>query len=526
MESSSSGVVLAVLVLGLAGPLGAVSEEPPPEAAVVVVIGRHFTGEAGGNGFVIGDGTLVVTCAHLGFEKSARGGHRAPMLLTVFSPYLGDACEAHMVASDDALDLAVLEIPWQGHPSLSPADANTVTAARACRVIGLGTAMQHTTEPDFVSEEGETWEPDREELPVFFIGVRRGTPQFVELEGIGRLGPGWSGAPMVIPGTSVAIGCFATLDRRGLGDGKIIDRGARGPALNQVFRLLGENVRKDRLHRPAGYRQSPEDAREACALALRATHAAQPGRYELVLEPVRAFLKLRPDSVLGHRLLARASEETGQREAARASYRRALELDPNSAHTRICYAQFLGGNGEPNEALQILDPLWKSGRLHDLVGLALMNVLSQRKEFSRCLAILEEATASNPRNAYLWQQIAACRMQMQGPAAAVEPLARAVELLPERGPFRGGLAQLLEQTGALDEAEKHFRALLEIEPQNPVVYYWLADFLRKHRPASQEEAVQVAERALGLPPGGHLPREEIEKLIKSIRDQISSAVPE
>ncbi len=99
MESSPSCVVIAALLLGLVGPLLAASEEPPPEAAVVMITGRHLTGEAGGNGFVIGDGTLVVTCAHMGFEKSARGGHRAPMLLTVFSPYLGDACEAHVVAS-------------------------------------------------------------------------------------------------------------------------------------------------------------------------------------------------------------------------------------------------------------------------------------------------------------------------------------------------------------------------------------------------------------------------------------------
>jgi tetratricopeptide (TPR) repeat protein len=526
MKSSSSCVVVAALALALVDPLGAASEEPPPEAAVVMVIGRHFTGEAGGNGFVIGDGTLAVTCAHMGFERSARGSHRAPMLLTVFSPYLGEACEAHVVASDEELDLAVLEIPWRGHPALRPGDANAVTAARACRVIALRTAMRHASEPDFTPGEGETWEPDGEELPVFFIGVRRGTPQFVELEGIGRLGPGWSGSPMLVPGTSVAIGCFATLDRRGLGDGKIIDRGARGPALNQVFRLLGEGTGKDRLCPPTRYRGSPEDAREACALALRAMHAVQPGRYEFALEPVRAFLKLRPDSVFGHRVLARAGEETGQREAARASYRRALELDPSSIHTRIYYAQFLGRNGEPNEALQILEPLWNSGRMHDLVGLALMNVLSQRKEFGRCLAILEEAAANNPRNAYVWQQMAACHLQMEGPAAALEPLTRAVELLPERGPFRGGLAQLLETTGALDEAEKHFRKLLEIEPQNPVVYYWLADFLRRHRPALQEEAVQVAEKALGLAPHSHLPREEIEKLIKQIQDAASSTTPQ
>ena len=79
------------------------------------------------------------------------------MLLTVFSPYLGEACEAHIVGSDKELDLAVLEIPWQGHPALCPADANAVMAARTCRVLGLRTALRYTNEPDFAPQERETF---------------------------------------------------------------------------------------------------------------------------------------------------------------------------------------------------------------------------------------------------------------------------------------------------------------------------------------------------------------------------------
>ena len=56
---------------GAGGTRGAAPQEPSPEAAVVMILGRHFGGEGGGNGFVIGDGTLVVTCDHMGFEKSA-----------------------------------------------------------------------------------------------------------------------------------------------------------------------------------------------------------------------------------------------------------------------------------------------------------------------------------------------------------------------------------------------------------------------------------------------------------------------
>ncbi|MGE5295445.1 MAG: tetratricopeptide repeat protein, partial [Solirubrobacterales bacterium] len=136
-----------------------------------------------------------------------------------------------------------------------------------------------------------------------------------------------------------------------------------------------------------------------------------------------------------------------------------------------------------------------------------------------CVEILEEAIKSEPGNAYLWQQMAACRMQTQGLAGAVEPLTRAVELWPERGAPRGSLARLLEKTGNLDEAEKHFRTLLDVEPDNPVVYYWLAEFLHKHRPNAAPEAFLIARKALDLPGPTSLPREKIERLIANIQGQ-------
>ncbi len=78
MAKSRSRAVVAGLVLGLLEPVRAAPGEPPPEAAVVMITGREFTGEAGGNGFVIGDGTLVVTCDHMGFEKSGAGATAPP----------------------------------------------------------------------------------------------------------------------------------------------------------------------------------------------------------------------------------------------------------------------------------------------------------------------------------------------------------------------------------------------------------------------------------------------------------------
>jgi predicted Zn-dependent protease len=82
---------------------------------------------------------------------------------------------------------------------------------------------------------------------------------------------------------------------------------------------------------------------------------------------------------------------------------------------------------------------------------------------------------------------------------------------------------LLEQTGRFDEAEKHFRELLKIEPDNPVVHVWLARFLAEHRPEAKNEALKEARIALDLPPGKGLPKQRIEQIIHELESQPAPA---
>lgn len=492
-----------------------------PESALVLVVSRFFSGEQAGNGFVVGDGTLAVTNDHLVYEQSEKGDHRLEGFVAVFSPYLGEMCSARILASDEELDLSVLEVPWRGHPALALADANTVMSMRSAHVTGLPAVVKRLSDWDTGGMDVETFTPDEEELPISLTSVWMQVPRVVTLKGIGKLGRGWSGSPMLVPGTSTVVGCFGRVRRSSILPHPITQR-AQGPAVCRVPRLLGGSFDKGRLCRTDALLRCPEDAHEACSAALRASSMLRPGQYESAIEPVLAFLKRRPDSAAGQRMLAYASEKIGRMDVAREAYRRATELDPDSLNGQLLYAQFLAGQGDMNGAQQILEPLWQAGRSRDLVAMALVNLWSEHKEFARCIQILEAATRSNPRNAYLWQQMTACRMQTEGPDAAIGPLNRVVELYPERGPFRGSLARLLETTGRLDEAEIHFRKLLEIEPDNPVVYLWLAEFLSKHRPPAQAEALKMAEKALALPPRLSLSRDKIEKLVAEIHSRTKS----
>jgi tetratricopeptide (TPR) repeat protein len=511
------GIVILFLVVLAAPSLVWAGQDGLPESALVVVMSRYFFGEQAGNGFIIGDGTLVVTSDHLVYEQSSKGDHRLDGFVAVFSPYLGQACDARILASDEELDLAVLEVPWKGHPSLAVADANAVMDARSARIVGLPTIVRRLDDWDSGGST-EAFKTEEEELPVAFVAVREHVPQFVTLGGARQVGPGWSGSPLLAPGTSTAVGCFNIIQFSSKNE-RIASQHAAGPVAWQVYRLLGGSFDRSRLRRVDTSLKHPEDAHEACSLALRASSFLHPDRYAAALESARAFVRLRPESGFGYKLLAYANDKLDQTEAARESYRRAAELDPNSLNGRILHAQFLVEHEDPNGARQILESLWRAGRSRDLVAIALVNLWSEQKEFSRCLQILDEAITANPRDAYLWQQMAGCRMQTQGPAAGVEPLTRAVELLPERGPARASLARLLETTGNLDAAEMHFRKLLDVEPDNPVVYFWLAQFLSQHRTQTMDEALKTAEEAMSLPPRASLPRATIEQLIGDIRSR-------
>jgi len=261
---------------------------------------------------------------------------------------------------------------------------------------------------------------------------------------------------------------------------------------------------------------------DAFILLAQAYHYFTNDQYGWASDRIEKFIRLRPNSSYGYTQSAGIAEKQGRFDLAEQHFKKALELNPVGTESQFYYAQFLSDR-QPDKALEMLQQMWHLDQWKPAVAVSMFNILVERDQFQRASELLNEALKINPRNAYLWMGLGGCQYKSDKLDEAIVNYTKGVELLPERGPFRGQLAHLLEQVGRLDEAEKHFRELLNVEPNNPVVHLWLTQFLGKHRPEAVDEALKEAKIALGLPPRKGMPREKIEQIIQELQSQAAPA---
>lgn len=489
------------------------SESPVAvDDCLVIILSTTPTEGRPGTGFVIGDGTLVVTAYHVVAEASSEGQHKMLGVVKVLSPYLGQCCYAEAIAVNEQQDLVVLKVPWQGHPAFKLADDRELLQATDLETIGMlsiVSAIPAETDRPFPP----SFSLGRDILEIDFVAVRQQVPQFVSLAGRGQLGPGWSGAPMILPGTLKAAGCFVRLSKS-IGDGQVT---CQGPALAQVKHLLVENNLSHSLTASQPLLAEKADGYAVARLFLQTHKDLIQNRYEEASAGIEELLMLRPQTPAFHVLAAQLQEKQKHDDQAQTHYQAALKLDPRTPAIRMIYGQFLLER-DPTQAMAILEGLWGHASMRPwLILIMWSHVQGTPTIDEHYRQLLEEALDMEPGNAYLWLNLGAAQLQQGQADEGFQSMTKAVELFPERSSLRGQLARLLESSGRLEQAEGQFRRLLEIEPENPVVYFWLARFLTKHRPQSKSMALDVASKALSLPPGHGLPREEIEQLIREIR---------
>jgi tetratricopeptide (TPR) repeat protein len=504
---------LAVMLLALSTGRLCAAESRNPEAAVTFVFSRNIGGTSCGNGFVVGDGTIIVTARHLVFPQRLKGLHQGESMVTVFSPYLGDAAEVDVVAQDAALDLIILRGPWKGHPALELAEEADLVAAANVEVVGFTDCQAAVTagQPrllDSVSLKRAT-------LGVNAITVRQSISRTI-LTNTAPPGPGWAGAPIFLGNIDArkVAGCFS----RTQGDGSA----GIGTSAGAIRKLIDQSNLSPALTSTNPAPSDPGHSPAATLEYFRAVAASAAGNSKLSLEHLQSFLKLRPNSAIGYRELAGQLHALGRLAESQNAYAKALEINPAMISARVLYGQLLQERILPGAAEEHLRYAWRQGRRGTSAAIPLCNLLREQGKEPERLKVLTEAVERNPFDGHLWNYLGQSRRMTSDHAGAAAAFARSADLMPENESIRLRAADEFEAAGNDTQAAEQYRLLLAEHEESATAHYSFARFLGRDT-TRREQALNEARLALNFAdrPGAP-PRAMIQSLISAIRAERAS----
>jgi pentatricopeptide repeat protein len=277
---------------------------------------------------------------------------------------------------------------------------------------------------------------------------------------------------------------------------------ALGCSVGSVRRLLNEHGLESAAMRPVPLLETIPDGRMAFSLVMDYLEALLNHDTAKSIELARRLTLRRPDSIRAHLMLAHGAavavmEPNGPVEQfhglAEASFKRALEIDPNCAHAHAAYANYLVDCRRESEALTHvrsalrLDP-------NDVLSQVNRLFLLDRIDPVRARSAGEEAVGRDPNNPYFWFYHSTTLLRLDEAELALAAAQRAVDLDPN-GLFYSPLADALVKLNRIDEAENAYKRMTE-SCSCQSCWYTYAMFLvhrRQDRPAEAAEALEQAE---------------------------------
>ena len=470
-------------------PIADWSERLNPRAVVYVVyLGRTQTGyrlKGARLAFAIGDGRHVVTAAHCvdDFQDATGDAIATPLLV---SPHYGDVFQAEIVAADQESDVALLRARWPAHPALQLASTQDVARSKQIGVAGY---------PPRAEKGRLSAKVFLEDLSAFRAKLLVGK-RAIGLSAARFIGPGWSGAPMILPKSGEVAGVFSSHDLVQI-DQNVVLHNLYGCDMQAIVRLLGANGIE--LAPAVENVESEHDAKsdEAFGLLLQFFERFMQGDVNGKLEVARQLRELRPTSPQIRLLVALAAHEkfiTTQKkddEARRTSdaeFQEALRLlsDNDDTFIRVAYGCYLLYDGRPADAVEVLRTAEQQAPRDPFIGMSLLRALTEHKS-DEALTFGDALCRQQPQNHACWFEYAGTLWEFGMDPKAIQAAKNAIRF---GGPnfYRGRLAGVLAKAGRMDEAEAVYKELLEVQPREGTFWLWYARFLIEDRSQRQSDA--------------------------------------
>jgi|GEM_PF-722920 len=230
------------------------------------------------------------------------------------------------------------------------------------------------------------------------------------------------------------------------------------------FRMLGAEERWDEaiaaLER--AIRFDPESEYLQLILSRAYLHRQQPEQAAVILE---ALLAKNPENAAGHELLGDVFSLQKQYPLAVDHFRRASELNPESAVLSLRLAMTLARMGQQDEAITLLEALLEKHPDADLARLALARLYLSEKDQDRAFAAYRQLLEQQPDELAVVLEFGKL-LEQENSAAALELYQSFIVRNPRAAAVRQRLAQYFLQQNQLDAALVQLKAIQQQFPDN------------------------------------------------------------
>ena len=483
-----SALVLAAALL--LAPLASRGEEVKPapvpvsnaENAVVLIRTLNSLRSARGSGFLVGDGSWVVTASHVVAVDIGKGKKTADGTALVFSPWTGRSYEARVVAIDPQADIALLKLPFGGFPSLPLENINvkaadalpTALGDRMLRLYGFPLAYGEDTVASLAKPEH--WDSKIQSV------LKRGETSLCVMNTSPDVQPGWSGGPMISLDHGAVIGVFHSLYRKG-GMGAPYPAGSASAYLADLLRTAGAGDPEAFTRVPAPTMPHPANAAELMAREMRSLSWSAVGNWRKAEEEQREIVKRTPDDALAHTEEGRLLMLLQKYEAALAELKEAVRLAPKSITAQFYLGRAYHLNYDPKGAIAALkEAVAASGGKEVEPQLQLATVYEDNQKMELAEKALRDAVAAAPEHPGALYRLADLLLRTHKDAEAFKLFQQATEMSlsdPALSNIALAHARALDNVHKQREAEGLYRLIVRSDPDNGAAHFYLAQLLTK-----------------------------------------------
>ncbi len=461
----------------------------------------HSTGfyiESSGISFAIGDGTYLVTAAHCVDHFVSQATSESLLTPFVLSHYHGDFFEVEVVSMDMERDVALLKAGWGGHPSFTLVPAGEVSHATELLVAGYPSVDQNYeigVIPRQVCLERLSLirhDPEAKGRAIIMGGGR-------------HVGPGWSGSPIILPDTDRVAGVFGSHNYEMHGDDYLF-HDLMGSDNLPILRLLENETIDIGLFERNGESPQSIHASECCEIIFEYLAFNDDYESELAMESLQEWSRLDPDSFACHLftawelIMAMDLEEDNPEleETAGEHVSRLVELSPQSQVAGAAHLSYLTIMSRHTEALEFFKsfedrisshPLFQVLELENLAAadpdMAIEKGETILQAFGEPESHWFELSGVLRDNGHYEQGLIAIEKAMEGGKDFTNY-------------YRPRLANILAHVGHHSDAEEVYDLILEEDPDNPLYWFWFAEFLADHPEGRKQEAREALQKVTSL----------------------------